>query len=79
LVPGLSVAVDGSRPAEAEAEEEALAFHQRVRSGFRRLADSEPQRYIRLDATLPPEALHIRIRSLVAGRLEDHPADLAMV
>jgi dTMP kinase len=38
-------------------EDEALAFFTRVRARYLSLADSEPQRFRVLDATLPPAAL----------------------
>src|SRR4051794_36087075 len=44
----------GVRPDRLEAAD--LAFHQAVRDGFRSLAAAEPQRYLVLDATEPPEA-----------------------
>ena len=34
-------------------EEEGLAFHQRVREGFLRLAAEEPRRWVIIDSTLP--------------------------
>ena len=50
--------------------EDNLAFHERVRDGFRTLAEAEPGRYVKLDASLPPDALHARIRSVVGSRLK---------
>ncbi|MGE0228385.1 MAG: dTMP kinase [Dehalococcoidia bacterium] len=38
-------------------EREALAFHERVRSGYLTLARAEPERWLVLDATLPAEEL----------------------
>ena len=34
-------------------EQEAVAFHRRVREGFLKLASEEPQRWVVIDATLP--------------------------
>ncbi|MSQ40085.1 MAG: dTMP kinase [Dehalococcoidia bacterium] len=38
-------------------EEEPLAFHRRVRQGYLALAKAEPQRFVVLDASKPPEVL----------------------
>lgn len=38
-------------------EEEALKFHQKVRNGFLSLAAAEPERWLVLDAKLPPSSL----------------------
>ncbi len=47
-----------------------LAFHQRVRDGYHRLALAEPGRWVTLDATLEREALQEEVRKVVMGRLE---------
>jgi dTMP kinase len=47
---------------EAEAEE----FHERVRTAFRELANTAPDRYLIVDAAMAPEVIH----QLVVGRLE---------
>ncbi|MBN1548501.1 MAG: dTMP kinase, partial [Syntrophaceae bacterium] len=39
------------RPREDRFEQEAIAFHQRVRNGYRHLAEEEPERFVVLDAT----------------------------
>lgn len=49
---------------------EALAFHELVASAYDRLAASEPERWVRLDATLPPAELHRLVRQRVAQLLE---------
>jgi dTMP kinase len=49
---------------------EDLAFHEKVASAYDRLARSEPERWVRLDATLPPEELHRQVRDRVARLLE---------
>ncbi len=76
LMPDLTVLLD--LPAEAGLarrmqesvpdgfEREALAFHTRVREGFRALAAAEPGRWLVLDATLPPEALAEQIWARVS-------------
>lgn len=45
---------------EVRFESKALAFHERLRSFFRALADAEPGRFIVLDGMLPPDALAAR-------------------
>lgn len=47
----------------------ALSFHQRVRAGFRALAEQEPARWLVLDADQPLPVLH----SAIAARLGDEP------
>jgi len=46
-----------------------LAFHQRVRQGYFALADAEPERWVRVDATQPLDAVHAAIREAVDARL----------
>lgn len=43
-------------------EQEALAFHQRVRDGYLSLAQAEPERFIILDGTKSIDDLHQEIR-----------------
>lgn len=50
---------------EAERED----FHERVRAAFLALAAAEPDRFLVLDATLPPDELAARIRARVAPLL----------
>ena len=47
-------------------EQESLAFHERVREAFVRMASAKPERYLVVDATLPPAA----IADLIRRRLE---------
>lgn len=46
-------------------ENEAMAFHQRVREGFRRLAEMEPDRIRLLQADADPSAIHEQIWQVV--------------
>ena len=50
-------------------EQEALAFHQRVRKGYLKLAANDPQRWLVIDATQPKEniaeIIWQRVRQLV--------------
>jgi dTMP kinase len=48
----------------------ALAFHQRVRHGYLELARAEPERWVVLDATLPPDALAAAVRQVVTERVQ---------
>ncbi|MFC7329227.1 dTMP kinase [Marinactinospora rubrisoli] len=77
LVPDLTVLLDLppdeginrlGRPAD-RLESEPLEFHARVRQGFRDLAERAPERYLVLDAQLPPEevtrAIQRRIRPIL--------------
>jgi dTMP kinase len=50
-------------------EQEALEFHDRVRNGFLRLAQEEPQRIMVLDASLPPAQVHEQIKRIMGQRL----------
>lgn len=58
---GLRRAAGGAGPDRIEAE--SLVFHRRVREGFLDLAATAPERYLVLDAALPPEVLADRIRT----------------
>jgi dTMP kinase len=53
-------------------EGEALDFHEKLRSGFRALAKSEPARCVLIDATAPRPDVAAKIWSIVEQRL--HPA-----
>ncbi len=50
-------------------DRESVTFHQRVREGYRALAAAEPDRWVVLDASQPPEALAERIWDVVSERL----------
>ncbi|MDX9746489.1 MAG: dTMP kinase [Syntrophales bacterium] len=52
-------------PKEDRFEQETLAFHQRVRDGYRTLAQAEPKRFIVLDGTKPVDELHQEICSRI--------------
>jgi dTMP kinase len=51
-------------------ESEALVFHRAVVAAYRRLADAEPERWVRLDASCPPEEVHAAV---IAGLLPAPP------
>ncbi|MDV3222409.1 dTMP kinase [Intrasporangium sp.] len=54
-------------------ESEADAFHAAVRQGFLDLAAREPDRYVVVDAALPPEEIHDRVMSRLADVLAGRP------
>ena len=64
-----------SRASRDRLEGEALAFHERVRQGFRALAATEPERVIALDAVQSLAELATEIRRRVDARLG--PAEAA--
>ncbi|MGI8665225.1 MAG: dTMP kinase [Jatrophihabitans sp.] len=85
LVPDLTVLLDieperglarirgpGAGPDRLEAE--TLAFHRRVRAGFRALAEAESNRYLVLDADRPADYLAAEISATVMRRLEGRAA-----
>jgi dTMP kinase len=47
----------------------ALAFHQRVRAGYLELAQAEPDRWVKLDATQDVVTLEAEVRRVVTSRL----------
>jgi dTMP kinase len=51
---------------------QTVAFHQRVRSGYHRLAATEPERWVILEAERPLELIQAEVRHLVAARFADH-------
>jgi len=58
-------------PSADRLEAEPAEFHQRVREGFLAQARAEPQRYLVLDATRPPEQLSREIQDRVRDMLPD--------
>jgi dTMP kinase len=48
---------------------QTVAFHQRVRDGYHRLAAMEPERWLVVDAERPPEVIQAEVRRLVFARL----------
>ena len=50
-----------------------IGFHKRVREGFLALAESEPERFLKLDATQSPDELHEMILAAITGTLEVLP------
>ena len=62
-VAGLARAGARGRPDRLEAAD--LAFHQTVRAGFLALAAAEPDRYLVLDASGPPDEIATAVRAAV--------------
>ena len=58
-------------PSADRLEAEPAEFHQRVREGFLAQARAEPQRYLVLDATRPPEQLSREIQDRIRDMLPD--------
>ncbi len=50
-------------------EQERLAYHRRVREGYLKLAEQEPQRWVVLDGRTPLHELQEHIRALITQRL----------
>ncbi|MBO0892356.1 MAG: dTMP kinase [Acidothermales bacterium] len=77
LVPDLTVVLDvppavaAYRRTDApdRLEQESLEFHERVRRAFLDLAAREPERYLVLDATEPPDAVAAEVRARLEPRL----------
>lgn len=54
-------------------EAESAAFHERVRAAFRELAEASPDRYLVVDASLPPASIH----QLIVRRIADFVPELS--
>lgn len=55
-------------------EQTGLAFHQRVQQGFTELAIAHPQRIVRIDASLSPDAVAAQIQGVLTAKLEEWTA-----
>jgi dTMP kinase len=53
-------------------ERKALAFHRRVREGFRRMAAREPRRIVVVDASQPAARVRHQIQTIARARLKQH-------
>nr|WP_255276021.1 dTMP kinase [Actinomadura madurae] len=79
LVPDLTVLLEippqtglGRLPAPADRmESESADFHERVRAGFRALAEADPDRYLILDASRPQAELTREIQYRIREILPD--------
>jgi dTMP kinase len=54
------------RGGEDKLEAESISFHERVREAFRMLAESDPRRYLVLDASLQPDVIAAKVRAAVS-------------
>jgi len=64
---------EGKTVAEGRFEAESLAFHGRVRQGYKTWAERFPQRMLTVDATGAPEDIAANIWRLVANRMTETP------
>ena len=55
--------------AEGRFDSESIDFHERVRRGYRALADEEPERFAIIDAAQPPEDVVLQCRSAIEAHL----------
>ncbi len=69
---GLARQRRGGRPAD-RMESEDVAFHRTVAEAYRRLADAEPGRFVRVDATRPVEEVHEAVMAALATLLVPVP------
>jgi len=53
-------------------EKETLSFHRKIRKGYRKLAQDEPERFVVVDGNLTIEAIHRIIRQKVDRILQSH-------
>lgn len=58
--------------AEMRFESKGMAFHERLREGFRAIAAGEPDRCVLIDATAAMDAVEAAVWSAVSGRLTVH-------
>jgi dTMP kinase len=69
---GLRRRVGGGEWNRLDAHERA--FHERVRQGYHKLAEADPQRWVMIDAAQPPDAVQARVREIVLQRLRETPS-----
>jgi dTMP kinase len=48
-----------------------VSFHERVRSGYLQLAEEEPTRWRRVDASMPKDEVQTMLRQIVLKRIKD--------
>ena len=60
----------GIAEAEGRFEAESIEFHRRIREGFRKIAQMEPERIIMFDASLSPQDLLTLAISIISARLK---------
>jgi dTMP kinase len=52
-------------------EQESIDFHRKVAEAYERLADAEPERFVRLDATGSRDRIHLEVRDRLKGLLAE--------
>lgn len=52
-------------------DQQEIAFHRRVRDGYLQMAAREPDRWLVIDATQPPEIIQALIRARVEAKLDE--------
>jgi len=76
---GLARAAERRGAGEADRfEQEALAFHEKLRAAYREIADSNRERCVVIDAQLPKEKVADRIWKIVNERLDPTMAPIAV-
>ncbi|MDP4822536.1 MAG: dTMP kinase [Aestuariivirgaceae bacterium] len=69
LDPGLGLARAKERGGADRFERKGLAFHERLREGFRAIAAADPKRCVLLDASRSVETIATEVASIVGARL----------
>jgi dTMP kinase len=59
--------------AQNRLDKEDLAFHEKVRHGFLQVAQSDPERIVVVDASLPPDEVTTILRQAVFSLLDNAP------
>jgi|KBSSwiStaDraftv2_1062776.scaffolds.fasta_scaffold07960_8 dTMP kinase len=87
LVPDLTILLDlpasvglaraRGRGAADKLESESTGFHEKVRAAFRYLSESDPKRYVVLDATAPAEQISAAVLTSVEKVAKNVPTPLA--
>jgi dTMP kinase len=65
------------RGAADKLESESTGFHEKVRAAFRYLSESDPKRYVVLDATAPAEQISAAVLTSVEKVAKNVPTPLA--
>ena len=61
---------DSAGKSKDRMEQESIDFHRKVEEAYRRLADAEPQRFVRLDAAGSRDKIHLEVRDRLKALLE---------
>ena len=63
--------LEGLVVSEGRFDAESLDFHERVRQGYRVLAEEEPERFAIIDASQPPEDVVLQCRSAIEAHMRE--------